>query len=485
MGIGQFRREVQRWLNGSLFSAQQDAESASRMPTDVDPVGTVDGRVVDAVEESLLESGKGKGKGRAIYDIQPQAPLTDSEMSAMYGLGHRLIRRSLRGGQEITNRPLAHVRPDHARSSESAPEAATVAEQVIGIVQEPPTCRICMEPESEVDGPLRRFGAACDHVFHTHCIMRWAQTRNQASQACPVCRQNLTDEALGTDPATPPPTTPLQLATALYRRTIDNVTGDAFQVGPDFVSGDAFALDTLRRSTIEEHVSFINELELVDRLPTPVDGPGSELLRSEEAACFAARWFLNRQIDIGDYFDNFNMALTRNEDDNMATYWIEFRLAESTRVIPTEHTASWETAFHGSNMSVLYSIMQRRFLDTGPRGKMSNRHGHSYQYGVYCHKHGTRKKAANYMIYFEYQGFIAAPLLQLKVRDDYIACGDQWCCDPSGVQIESVWIHIVPIRSVGLNRYYIVASPWQSSYELCPISGPARPRYSLAGRPER
>ena len=53
MGIGQFRREVQRWLNGSLLSAQQDAESASRMPTDVDPVGIIDARVVDAVEWRL------------------------------------------------------------------------------------------------------------------------------------------------------------------------------------------------------------------------------------------------------------------------------------------------------------------------------------------------------------------------------------------------------------------------------------------------
>ena len=111
MGIGQFKREVQRWLNGSLFSAQQDAESESRMPTDVDPVGTVDGRVVDAVEESLLPSGSGSraNGARATYDIQPQEPLTDSEMSAMYGLGYNLMRRSLRGGQEITNRPLAHV----------------------------------------------------------------------------------------------------------------------------------------------------------------------------------------------------------------------------------------------------------------------------------------------------------------------------------------------------------------------------------------
>ena len=59
MGIGQFRREVQRWLNGSLFSAQQDAESESRMPTVVDPVGIIGQRVVDDVEESLSESRPG------------------------------------------------------------------------------------------------------------------------------------------------------------------------------------------------------------------------------------------------------------------------------------------------------------------------------------------------------------------------------------------------------------------------------------------
>ena len=53
MGIGQFRREVQRWLSGALFPAQQDAQSASRMPTEVDPVNIIDQRVVDAVEESL------------------------------------------------------------------------------------------------------------------------------------------------------------------------------------------------------------------------------------------------------------------------------------------------------------------------------------------------------------------------------------------------------------------------------------------------
>lgn len=487
MGIGRFKREVHRWLTGSLLVAQQDAESASRMPTDVDPVGIIDQRVVDAVEDSLLESGSRSraNTARRTYAIQHQAPLTNSEISAMYGLGYNLIRRMMNDGQEITNnRPFEHVsRSVHARSARSsAPVAATAsnivnadtataADQVIEIVQDPELCRICLEPENEEDGPLLGFGVVCDHVFHTQCIMRWIQTNPAERRSCPVCRQSLSDLARGTTPATP--TSPPQSGSIeLCRICLDPELG-------------RICLDSLRRSTIEEHIAFIDQLGLVDRLPTPVRGPGSELLRREEAACFAARWFQTRDIDVGDYFNgNSNTNVTRNEDDGMATYWIEFRLAESRRYFSMEQTAEWETAFHGSNMSCLYSILRRRFLDTGPRAKKSNRHGGKYQYGVYCHKHGTRKKAANYMKYFEYQGFIAAPLLQLKVHD-YIACGDQWCCDPSGVQIESVWIHIVPIRSVGLRRYYIVASQWQSAYELCPISGPARSRYSVAERPER
>ena len=71
MGISTFRREVQRWLNAVLFSAQQDAESdsASRRPIDADPVGAIDGRVVDAVEEALAEARSGSRAIRATFDI--------------------------------------------------------------------------------------------------------------------------------------------------------------------------------------------------------------------------------------------------------------------------------------------------------------------------------------------------------------------------------------------------------------------------------
>ena len=119
-----------------------------------------------------------------------------------------------------------------------------------------------------------------------------------------------------------------------------------------------------------------------------------------------------------------------------------------------------ETAFHGTNMSCLYSIMSRRMLDIGPSAKKSTRHEKQYQFGVYCHKHGTKKKTANYMKYWNYKGaFIVAPLLQLNVRN-YIACEDQWCVDPYEAQIEKLWINIVPAKPIGRNKYFILDTPW-------------------------
>ena len=60
------------------------------------------------------------------------------------------------------------------------------------------------------------------------------------------------------------------------------------------------------------------------------------------------------------------------------------------------------------------------------------------------------------MAYFQYPdvGFVAAPLLHVRVKY-FIDCGNQLCCDPRNVQIESVWFHIVPNASVGKGIYYI------------------------------
>ena len=55
MRIGHFRRMVQRWLIKIKSSALQDAKSASRGPTEKDPEGTIDDRILDAVAETLEE----------------------------------------------------------------------------------------------------------------------------------------------------------------------------------------------------------------------------------------------------------------------------------------------------------------------------------------------------------------------------------------------------------------------------------------------
>ena len=413
MRFSDFRKEVERWLNGVLFSAQQDAESggASRRPIDADPESAIDGRAVDAVEEALAESRR-RSESRAIrptFDVQHQAQLSESELSAMYGIGHHLL-RGLNGPPPLAHFPRVQSRPrvpspvaavtsDPARSPVPGAGVANIAEEVIDMVTEPATCRICLSPESQEDGPLQAFGEICNHVFHTHCIMNWLSGNRRD---CPVCRQpvslTLIDAPASTQQTPPQP------------HMIDVAS---------FATSAALSMDSLRNSSLDDHTHFIEQLGLVDRLRTPASGPGSQLLSQEQAQSFTDLWFRNR---------SFNLVETTThlcEDDDMPHYWLKCRLAENSMRRLAGNTESCQTTFHGSNMSCLYSILTRGFLDTGPRAKRSRRHGHQLQFGVYCHKHGTRRKAANYMKYFQYPGFIAAPLLELKVRN-YIACGDQW-----------------------------------------------------------
>ena len=70
----------------------------------------------------------------------------------------------------------------------------------------------------------------------------------------------------------------------------------------------------------------------------------------------------------------------------MPHYYIECRLAERSKFICRERTRDWHTAFHGTNMSCLYAIVDRGCLDTGPNGKNSTRRGKRKHHGVFCHK---------------------------------------------------------------------------------------------------
>ena len=271
MGISEFRRMVERWLNTVLFSAEQDAESdsASRRPIDADPGGAIDGRVVDAVEEALAEERSGSRAIRATFDIQHQAPLSESELSAMYGIGHRLLRSRIDGPQPLAHvrRPRAHQQAgtsDHASAGQPGTVAvASVAEEVIDMVTESPTCRICLYPENAHDDPLRADGVACSHMFHLHCIMQWLCSNRTD---CPVCRQPLSLAENSTTPATPaiPP------------------QSDMIDVA-SIATSAAFSGDSLRNSGLDEHTVFIEQLGLVDRLPTPAYGPGSQLFGEAQA----------------------------------------------------------------------------------------------------------------------------------------------------------------------------------------------------------
>ena len=88
------------------------------------------------------------------------------------------------------------------------------------------------------------------------------------------------------------------------------------------------------------------------------------------------------------------------------------------------------------------------------------------------------RKAANYLKvlsisqrWLHRSSFVAAEGQNLHCSRD------QWCSDPDDVQIVAVWFHIVPMASVGRQRYHILP-PWQPWYELDTIQGPTRRRYS-------
>ena len=332
-------------------------------------------------------------------------------------------------------------------------------------MQEEPQCTICLEPASPEAGQLTPFGP-CQHTFHTHCILRWMERLGRTT--CPLCRGPLTLESL-------------EFAPSSRSGAVGPVTIDLLDDNDDDDDDDlavtviersaAFSADQIRRTTLEVHCEFLRGLRQVDRLalqfPSPLVGP-------DRAEAFVHRWCLAREIG-GDWWSR---TVTRTVSDPNEHFWVECELADARRHHSAVQTETWHTAFHGSNMSCLRSVLHGGHLLVGPRAKCSTRHGRNRQFGVYSHKHGTRAKAANYLKYFQYPnaGFIAAPLLQLKVRT-YIACGDQWCSDPDDVQIVAVWFHIVPMASVGRQRYHILP-PWQPWYELDTIQGPTRRRYS-------
>ena len=105
-------------------------------------------------------------------------------------------------------------------------------------------------------------------------------------------------------------------------------------------------------------------------------------------------------------------------------------------------------------------------------------------YGIYCHKHGTKKKAGTYMLYTPFKFVSVGVLLELKVRRrKIVSCGDSWCLeDPGDVQVVAVWFHVLPhyevARQTNTMRYWF-GRPWKPCYEMC-SGGDFRSRPSIA-----
>ena len=140
---------------------------------------------------------------------------------------------------------------------------------------------------------------------------------------------------------------------------------------------------------------------------------------------------------------------------------------------------SGETAYHGTDILMLYSILCRG-LQPGPATKAA-RNGERIS-GVFAHKHGTRAKARNYMKYFLLpEGFVVGVLLTLKVEDPPIrrTCPpDQWCLPPNGVQVQEVGFHFLRFEDLTPGEFWI-AGMWDPHKEVSPRGADAN---SLGGK---
>ena len=350
--------------------------------------------------------------------------------------------------------PLPHRLIGSTTSTELLPTLNDVTQ----FVEE---CSICMETASTEYGPLLSVCSVTEHRFHAQCLQIWEEQHvSEVIERCPICRRPPPETLLP-----PPPST-------------TDVTGST-DLQPALNDSALFVEEAVRNTTLAEHTEFLQTLSQDTRLRSAIHEFHSPF-NGAQARAFLTRWLANRQINEGTYFTQIVERTPDFETFDSESYWYECVLAPEVRIHPVSMTASWTKAYHGSNISCLNAILQRGCLDTGPSGKSSNQHERHCQFGVYCHRHTRGAKAMNYMVYFQYVGFIAAPLFQLRVQHG-IACGDSWCCDPHDVQIESLWLHIISNNMVYRRpRRYAIYPMWCPFYELRPLSGPLISRYSRA-----
>ena len=133
--------------------------------------------------------------------------------------------------------------------------------------------------------------------------------------------------------------------------------------------------------------------------------------------------------------------------------WFHTLVAE-TEVPMYDHDEDWQTAWHGTSLYPLPSIL-RHGLRAGPSGKTANR-GSGPCYGVYSHPRGTLSKAGSYMKYVPLPdantAFFYSCVLELLVcrcPECGKKCGDQWVQPgdigsvPRSVVVTAVWFHMV------------------------------------------
>ena len=131
-----------------------------------------------------------------------------------------------------------------------------------------------------------------------------------------------------------------------------------------------------------------------------------------------------------------------------------------------------ETAYHGTDIYRSYSIACRGLLE-GPSLK-ADRNGRLVR-GVFVHKHGTRKKARNYMKHVLFPGgFAVGVLLTCRVEDPpkrRTCPPDQWCLPQDGVQVESVGFHFLRFEDVDLRPgEFWIAGMWDPCNEVSPLA---------------
>ena len=481
IGIGRFRSTLTQWVNRAQRHADRDLDEPSRGPLESDAPSTVDTCTLDSLQNALAndpdpeaQSENAAASTRPIVHIRPppparrptlrhtaiveQASLTDGEMRALYGMGHRVMMQmsggAIAGGQPLTV-DVGTGRRQGIRETEAATPEEVDAEAVVAALAVADNadlqCGICLDGDTAELGTLMRL--SCGHRFHEFCITGWEETHRNTT--CPHCRGPI-------------------------EREVPGRAGELPAWAQELFNGLRFGDDRRRPATsVESYRTFIGGLAKSNRLTPGAVLGGFPTITQYIALTFARTWLQQRpcqKMGVGsllelfgglDCFPSSHEGAEAVQAGAGTEYFIKGNLKPEHRAIPDERTAEWDVAYHGSHLGAVYCILDKHGLQSGPN-KKNNKRGKKVP-GVYCHKHGTRRKCAGYMTYFQFPGLVAAAMFELRVCPaSRRTCGDQWACPPDKVQITNVWFHIVPNEEVVPALRLNIAPAWELAFELNP-----------------